>query len=183
MSMPPMLAYTITGSFSQGAIPQIVVGQGATSKYIKPASPIDDSYWWCILDANNPTNKVTEFIVPGSQNTAVPNGLDTYLSNPAYIFACVTQYLSTLHVPQGALYNYFVAHGADRQLQALEQVNSSLGCGSYSRVSYILTAQGGNSVGYEIGSYRQSVNMLMSLMPQSSGAPPYSICDCYTFNT
>src|SRR5688572_2627528 len=131
MAMPPMLAYTIVGSWSQGAIPQIVVGQGATKKYIKPDAPVDDSYWWCILDANNPASKVKEFIVPGSNNTLVPSGLDTYLSNPAYIFACVTQYLSTLNVPQGALYNYFVAHGADRQLQSLEQINTSLGCGTY----------------------------------------------------
>ena len=128
-------------------------------------------------------NKVKEFIVPASSNTVVPNGLDTYLSNPAYIFACVTQYLNTLHVPQGALYNYFVAHGAGRELQALEQINSSLGCGSYGRVSYVLTAQGGNNNGYEFGSYRNYVNLLMSLMPQANGAPPYSICDCYTFIT
>jgi hypothetical protein len=183
MTMPPMLAYTITGSFIQGAIPQIVIGQGANKHWLKPDAPIDDSYWWCIMDANNPGNKVKEFIVPGSSNTLVPPGLDTYVSNPAYIFACVTQYLSTLHVPQGALYNYFVAHGADRQLQALEQINTSLGCGTFTRVSYILTAQGGSTGGYEIGSYKNYVDMLMSFMPQANGQPPYSICDCYTFNT
>lgn len=182
-TMPPMLAYTIQGSFNSGASPLITVGQGANQKWLKPNAPIDDSYWWCIMDANNPGNKVAEFIVPGSQNTLVPNGLDQYASNPAYIFACVTQFLSTLHVPQGALYNYFAAHGADRQLQMLEQINSSLGCGSYGRVSYILTAQGGSNMGYEAGSYRQYVNLLMSFMPQPNGAPPYSICDCYTFIT
>jgi hypothetical protein len=183
MTMPSMLAYTIVGSFTQGAVPQIVVGQGPTRKYLKPDAPLDDSYWWCILDANNPANKVKEFVVPGSSNTLVPGGLDAYLSNPAYIFACVTQYLSTLHVPQGALYNYFVAHGAGRELQALEQINTSLGCGSYTRVSYVLTAQGGSGNGYEFGSYRNYVNLLMSFMPQANGAPPYALCDCYTFLT
>jgi hypothetical protein len=178
-----MLAYTIQGSFNPGAMPQIIVGQGANRQFLKPDTPMDDSYWWCILDANNPGSKVKEFVVPGSNNTLVPNGLDAYLSNPAYIFACVTQYLSTLHVPQGALYNYFVAHGAGRELQALEQINSSLGCGSYGRVSYVLTGQGGSNLGYEFGSYRTYVNLLMSFMPQPNGQPPYSICDCYTFIT
>ena len=36
---------------------------------------------------------------------------------------------------------------------------------------------------YEIGSYTLSsgVMLLMSLMPQANGQPPYSICDSYTF--
>jgi len=182
MTMPPMLAYTIIGSWSQGVMPQIVVGQGATKQYIKPDNPADDSYWWCILDANNPGNKVKEFVIPGSNNTSVPTGLDDYLSNPAYIFCLATQYLGTLHVPQGGLYNYFVAHGAARELQRLEQINTSLGCGTYSRVSYLLTAQGGSNFGYEASSFQQYVTMLMSFMPGPNG-PPYSICDCNTFNT
>jgi hypothetical protein len=184
MAMPPMLAYTIVGSFNQGAVPQIVVGQGPSNKvYLKPDSPVDDSYWFCILDANNPKNKVKEFIVPGSSNHDVPAGLDAFLSNPGFIFACVTQYLSTLHVPQGAFYNYLVAHGAGRELQRLEQINTSLGCGSITRLSYMLTAQGGSNLGYEQGSSKTNTMMLMSFMPKPDGQPPYSICDTNTFNT
>lgn len=184
MAMPPMLAYTIVGSFSSGAIPLIYVGQGQTRQLLKPNAPVDDSYWFCIMDANNPSNKVAEFILPGSSNTTVPNGLDAYMSNPAYIFAVVTQYLSTLHVPQGALYTYLSAHGADRELQRLEQINSVLGCGSVTRMSYLLTGQGGTPNGsYEQGSSRQATMLLMSLMPMPNGQPPYSICDCNTFIT
>jgi hypothetical protein len=181
MSMPPMLAYTITGSLSSGIMPQIVIGQGPRT-YLKPDAPADDSYWFCILDAKNPTSKVKEFVVPGSSNAAVPNGLDTYMSNPAYIIALATQYLSTLHVPQGAFYNYLAQHGAARELQRLEQLNTSLGCGSISRMSYILTVQGGNSFGYEVGETRYAAQLLKSLMPGPNGQPPYSICDSYTFN-
>jgi hypothetical protein len=183
MSMPPMLAYTIVGSLNSNSIPQIVIGQGPSIKNLKPDSPADDSYWFCIMDANNPTNKVKEFILPGSSNHTVPAGLDAYMSNPAYIFAVVTQFLSTLHVPQGDLYTYLVAHGAGRELQRLEQMNTSLGCGSISRMSYLLTGQGGASIGYELGSSRTPVMLLMSLMPLPSGQPPYSICDCNTFIT
>ncbi len=126
---------------------------------------------------------MTEFIVPGAQNAQVPTGLDTYLSNPAYIFACVTQNLSTLHVPQGGFYTYLTQHGAGRALQRLEQINTSLGCGSISRMSYILTAQGGSTFGYELGDSKTAMLMLMSLMPGKNNTPPYSICDSNTFNT
>jgi hypothetical protein len=182
--MPPMLAYTIQGYLSSGAIPRITIGQGSTKKSLKPNNPADDSYWIAILDATDPTNKVQEFVVPGSQNTAVPSGLDQYMKSPNYIFALVTQSLSTLHVPQGSWYDYLAAHGAGRQLQRLEQVNTSLGCGSISYVAYLLTGQGGPppQVAYEMGPTSGSLLFLMSLMPSSNGQPPYSICDSNTFN-
>ena len=71
--------------------------------------------------------------MPGIQNSTVPAGLDAYMSKPGYLFALVTQYLSTLHVPQGELYDYLVSHGAGRELQRLEQINTSLGCGVITR--------------------------------------------------
>ena len=127
MSMPPMLAYTVQGYINAGGYPRITVGQGQTKKTLMPGNPVDDSYWIAILDANNPTNKVQEFVVPGSQNSAVPAGLDAFMSKPGFLFALVTQNLSTLHVPQGAFYNYLASHGAGRELQRLEQINTSLG--------------------------------------------------------
>ena len=127
MSMPPMLAYTIQGYIPAGGFPRITVGQGQTKKTLMPANPVDDSYWIAILDANNPTNKVQEFVVPGSQNSTVPAGLDAFMSKPGFLFALVTQNLSTLHVPQGAFYDYLASHGAGRELQRLEQINTSLG--------------------------------------------------------
>jgi hypothetical protein len=183
MAMPPMLAYTIQTSQDSGYMPLVIVGQGAGQVNLKPNAPVDDSYWFCILDANKPTNKVTEFIVPGNNNAAVPTGLDAYMSNPAYIIALATQYLSTLHVPQGAFYTYLAQHGAGRELQRLEQINTTLGCGRISRMSYCLTLQGGNTFGYEKGATSPAAMIMMSLMPLPSGQPPYSLCDSYTFNT
>ena len=184
-AMPPMLAYTIQGSLGSNVVPQIKIGQGKTKQSVSPATPADDSYWIVILDANNPGTKIQEFVVPGSSNTAVPNGLDTYVSNPAYLFALVTQHLSTLHVPQGDFYDYLVAHGAGRELQRLEQVSTSLGCGVISYMSYVLTGQcgPGPNPAYESGSTSGPVLLLMSLMPLPSGQPPYSICDANTFIT
>jgi hypothetical protein len=187
VSMPPMLAYTIQGSIYAGGFPKITIGQGPTKKALIPANPVDDSYWIAILDANNPGNKVQEFVVPGSQNSTVPAGLDAYMSKPGFLFALGTQYLSTLHVPQGDFYDYLASHGAGRELQRLEQINTSLGCGSISRVSYLLTGQCGpantGSPAYEAGSGSAGPLLLMSLMPLPNGQPPYSICDSYTFTT
>ncbi len=188
--MQNMLAYTITGSINSGIVPYIVIGQGATAQRVKPQAPQDDSYWIAILDANSPGKLVKDFVIPGSNNSSIPSGLDAYMSNPAYIFALVTQYLSTLHVPQGDFYDYLVKYGSGRALQRLEQLNTSLGCGSISRMSYLLTGQcgpRGNGIpsppSYEQGTFQTPVLLTMSLMPLPNGQPPYSICDSNTFIT
>lgn len=183
--MPPMLAYTIRSPSQTGAVPWIRVGQGNSAQVVKPNQPADNSYWIVILDANKPATKVQEWVVPGQNNTTVPSNLDQYMSNPGYLFAVVTQVLSNYSVPQGAFYDYLAAHGAGRELQKLEQISShtQTGYGLYSLVSYILTGQGGppGTAAYERSAFSDTALLLMSLMPQPSGQPPYSICDSYTF--
>ena len=66
-----------------------------------------------------------EWVVPVRTTPRSRADLDQYMSNPAYLFAVVTQVLSTLHVPQGDFYNYLAAHGAGRELQRLEQISTS----------------------------------------------------------
>jgi hypothetical protein len=187
MSMPPMLGYTIYGTIASGNIPVIRIVQGRQKTDIVPAAPADGSYWIAILDANNPVNKVKEFVVPGTSNTAVPAGLDAYMGKAAYLFAVVTQSLANYQVPQGDFYDYLTAHGAGRELQRLEALNLHTACGSSNIVSYILTGQGGTpnngSPAYEQGSVFNPAQLVMSLMPLPNGQPPYSICDSYTFVT
>jgi hypothetical protein len=185
-----MLAYTIQSTLYSGARPSLTVGYGKDSTSQAPANPQDDSYWICILNAKNPREKVKDWVVPGSQNSTVPPGIETYMNDPDYLFALATQYLSTLHVPQGPFYDFLTKFGAGRELQKLEQLNSVLSCGSYSRMSYVLTGQCGprdpkipSPPSYEMGSYtNHPVLMMMSLMPQANGGPPWSICDTYTFH-
>jgi hypothetical protein len=180
MDMLPMLALTITGTLNSAAIPEISIGQGPGHAVLTPARPVNNSYWFCILDARNPTTKVAEFVVPGASNSAVPPGLDQYMSNPAYIVTLVTQNLNVMSVPQGDLYAYLTKHGAGRELQRLEQLNTTLGCAQIAGVSYVLTTQGGSTFGYEQGSETQRVRYLMSLMQNGLS---YSLCDAYTFLT
>jgi len=189
--MQDMLAYTIRSSMYTNNYPTLFVGQGKSKIVMHPQNSQDDSYWIVIIDGMDPTKKVKEFVVPGQNNSSVPAGLDTYMNNPQYIFAVVTQTLSTLHVPQGDFYDFLVKYGADRQLQQLEQINSVLGCGSYGHMSYILTGHCGPRgasdpapPSYEVGSTTQyAALLLMSLMPLPDGKPPYSICDSNTFIT
>jgi hypothetical protein len=185
--LPPMLAYTIRSNDASGGWPNIRVGQGSGSHFITPSQvPPDNSYWIVILDANNPATKVQEWIVPGQNNTTVPANLDQYMSNPAYLFAVTTNTLTNYSVPQGAFYDYLDAHGADRELQKLEQssAHTQTGYGLFPRVSYILTGQGGPpSVrpAYEVGVLSGAALLMMSLIPLPNGQPPYSISDSYTF--
>jgi hypothetical protein len=197
MDMSHMLAFTIVPSVFTGAQsnpPYVVVGVGRDATFIapEPAQRQDDSYWICIIDARTPRLKVKDWVIPGTNNSTVPAGIDTYMNNPDYIFVVATEYLNTLHVPQGAFYDFLVKYGAGRELQKLEQVNAALGCGNYGRMSYALTGQCGPRepdkpapISYEKGSYLGDVAalMMMSLMPQKNGAPPYSICDSYTWKS
>jgi hypothetical protein len=182
-----MLAYTIQGSITPGIPPLIAIGQGSTQAKIKPNAPADNSYWFVFLDANNPVNKVAEFVVPATNNTSVPPDVDQYMTNPAYLFAVVTQFITTFDLPQGDLYDYLVSHGAGRQLQRFEQILTTVGCGTFGPMSYILTGQGGPptsaSPAYEASDTSTAAVLLMSLMPLPNGNPPYSICDSYTFVT
>ncbi len=191
MNMPNMLAYTIQSTLYAGGMPSIIIGYGANGTGMRPDKPQDDSYWIVMLDAKNPRVKVKEWVVPGANNSTVPSGLDTYMNDPDYIFVVATQYLSTLHVPQGPFYDFLVKYGAGRALGRLEQISTVLSCGSYSHMAYILTGQCGPRVAnqpppisYELSSTSQSspALMLMSLMPMANGGPPYSICDSYTFH-
>jgi hypothetical protein len=186
-SMPPMLAYTIRSPLQAGVPPFIRIGQGQSAQVLRPNQPVDDSYWIVIMDANKPATKVQDWVIPGQNNTAVPSNLDQYMSNPAYLFAVVTQYLSNYNVPQGAFYDYLTAHGAGRELQKLEQISShtQTGYGLFAHVSYVLTGQGGPTANgaYERSSFTDATLLLMSLMPLPNGQPPYSICDSYTFIT
>ena len=191
MNMPNMLAYTISSTLYSGP-PSLIVGYGQNATFMRPDKPQDDSYWIAILNAKNPREKVKEWVVPGSSNSAIPPGIDTYMNDPDYLFALATQYLSTLHVSQGDFFDFLTKYGAGRALGRLEQINTVLSCGSYSRVAYILTGSCGARVpgqppptSYEQGSTSTSspALMMMSLMPMANGSPPYSICDSYTFRT
>jgi len=182
-----MLPYTIKGGIIPGDQPIVVVGLGSSQQFLGPNAPLDDSYWWFFLD--NATQKMVYNVqVAGSNNTSVPAGVDTYMRNPNLLFGVVTQYLSTLHVPQGALYNYLASYGAGDALQVLEQANATLGCGSFGQVSYVLIGQCGPIGGpnppppsYEDSSFWHAAMIQMSLMSLPNGQPPYSIVDAYTF--
>jgi hypothetical protein len=189
-NMQNMLAYTIRSSNYSGGPPSLIIGMGGSATGMKPQNPQDDSYWIVIIDGMNPAKKVKEWVIPGQNNSTVPSDLDSFMSNPQYIFVVATQFLSTLHVPQGDLYDYLAKYGAGRQLQRLEQINSVLSCGSYGRMNYVLTGQcgprGGNNPparSYEEGSYMGPVLVLMALMPMPNGQPPYSIADHNAFRT
>lgn len=170
-----MLAYSIYGTFNDNR-PQIVIGPNPRA-HLYPANAQDDSMWFCVLDANNPTGqRVNEFVVPGSRNTEVPPGLQQYIANPGYIVTLATQTLRASSVPQGALYAFLAQYGAGRELQRLEQFNTARGCGQNDFVSYVLSTQGG-AYGYEQASDTSPVRYAMSL----KGGPPYTLCDAYTF--
>lgn len=190
MDMPHMLAFTVQPGTYSGSGPSFTVGLGRNATGFTPASRQDDSYWICIFSAQNPRQKVKDWLVP-AQNAQVPAGIDTYMANPDNLFVVATTYLNTLHVPQGPFYDFLAKYGAGRELQKLEQLNAVLSCGSYGRMNYALTGQCGPRQpgmpappSYEKGSYLGDPCILfMSLMPMKNGAPPYAICDSYTWTS
>ena len=187
--MQHMLAYTIQSTPWANNRPSVIIDVGGKRSVLMPASGQDNSYWIVVMDAMDPRKVVKDWVIPGA-NQAVPAGIDTYLDDPKYLFAVCTQFLSTLSVPQGPFYDFLAKRGAGRELQKLEQLNAVLSCGSYGHVTYVLTGQCGprlpnkpQPITYEIGSYTVQAILMMSLMPQMNGSPPYTICDSYTFKS
>lgn len=188
--MPNMLAYTGVSSYFSGSQPRVTVGTGSTAVTFRPSNPQDNSYYILILDRMNPRTMVKDFVIPGQNNSKVPDGLDNYMTNPQYIFAVLTQFLGTNNVPQGDFFDYLVKYGGGRKLHEIEQLNTVIGCGNHSRVAYLLTGQCGRREAgkpapttYEYASLYHQVYMLMSLMPMPDGSGPYSICNHQTFKT
>ena len=105
MGMSPMLAYTVQATPWANNRPSVIIDVGGKQTGLWPANAQDDSYWFVIIDAMNPRKMVKDWVVPGTSNSTVPAGIETYMTNPQYLFAVATQYLSTLHVPQGPLYD------------------------------------------------------------------------------
>ena len=173
---------------SSRRFPFIVVGVRGNSTRITPANAQPGCYWIVILSAKNPKQKIKEWVMPAKDHSTVPPDLETYMSNPDYIFAVTTYWVGSNQVPQGAFYDFLVKYGAGRELQRLEQVNVLTFCGSFSSVSYILTGQCGPRTpapppSYEAGSaYRNTqAILLLSLESLPNGQPPYGIINTYTW--
>jgi len=189
------LAYTITAPLADGLRPTVRIGSGwpsNTETTLFPASQTNNTYWIVILSAQNPTQKVTEWVVP-AVNAAPPAGIETYMDNPAYIFAVVTSSLRTVNVPLDAFYNFLAKYGAGTELQKLEQIHSVFGYTGFARSGYILTGPCGPRTpvapqSYEVATYNAfnaqtllPALLLMSLQSLPTGQPPYGIIEAHTW--
>jgi hypothetical protein len=190
------LAYTITAPLQDNVIPAVRIGSGwpsNTETTLYPAGHVNNSYWIVILSAQNPSQRVKEWVLPAA-NAVPPSGIETYMDNPAYIFAVVTQALWTINVPLDAFYNFLAKYGAGAQLQKLEQIHSVFGYSGFGRMGYILTGPCGPRTpvapsSYEIGAYNYATAakpmlpalLLLSLESLPTGKPPYGIIQSYTW--
>jgi hypothetical protein len=181
------LAFTVKVPVDQYDTAVAVVGQGTNQQGFATGTQDPNLYWWFFLSNQNPLKLVYQLIVPGTSNSTVPSGIDSYMSNPDLIFGVVTQQLGSIYLPQGDLYNYLATYGASDGLQMLEQANSSLGCGYLGSVGYAMVGQGGPRnvpfppPTYEVATIFNAGLIEVSLVSQPNGQPPYGIVDEYTF--
>jgi hypothetical protein len=185
------LAYTITSNFSTSGFPVVRIGSGFGTNnetYLSPANRQTNSYWIVILSAQNPRQKVIEWVLPGD-SAVPPAGIETYMDNPAYIFVVATNALKTTSVPLDAFYNFLAKYGAGTELQKLEQIHSVFGYTSWGgQVGYILTGPCGPRTPVPPASYETSsilgpnpTLLLLSLASMLNGQPPYGIAETYTW--
>lgn len=188
------LAFTIQGGGASDLMPFIGFGYPVKGATITPRTTRADLppefYWVCILDAYRPGQRLTDFVFPGSSNSTVPTGLDDAMSDPGIIFVVATKSLSLQHVPTGDWFDCLIKYGADRELQRLNQLSTTLQPGVFKSAGYVLTGMGGPRGGsniappsYEVGTITKPAAIVaMSLMSASNGQPPYSLIDSYTVN-
>jgi hypothetical protein len=99
--------------------------------------------FWVLLD-KNPLNKPQQFVAP--DYSTVPSGLAALMNNQ-HLLACVQSATSNV-APSGALYDFLMANGGGSGLYTLDQLNTTLACGTGAFMVYAMVSipgQGPNS--------------------------------------
>jgi hypothetical protein len=168
MSAPANIPFTVKSPRTTNG--QAVVAIGNSLQTPNPYE--NNSFWFLVIDRT--TLQVVQNIVQQS-NTVVPPVLHTY-SDPKYMLVVATISLGTLRVPQGPLYDYLIANGANVVLKRLEQISSQLNCGEISGLAYCLVDILGetSSLGLEAGAYEGiGPVMTLQLMPVVTSGTTY----------
>jgi hypothetical protein len=156
---PGSVPVTVYGSY-QSNNAMIVVG----SQTYTPNPPIDNNYWYLVLDL---TSLRAVASVVNNNASQIPTSIQPYVGNPQYLLIFVTLAIKSNHLPQGALYSFLHSTGAGDLLQRAEQIGSQINTGWLSHLSYILAAtmNPADGSGFEEFRYDDYTMLTFQLMP------------------
>lgn len=161
-------------SSNNTAYPSGFVVIGTNSLYQQPQNQ-QPTYWFVVIDATN-LNVVYNQLQQAPDQ--VPP-ISQYLT-PNYILVVVSLCVGLNNQPQGALYDFLVANGADIGLATINQVAQQIGCGSLGSFAYSLVTPlgGGGEPGFESfslnGAGYSSIQVLqLQPIPQPGGGLIY----------
>lgn len=166
----PSRALTIRANVRTNADPYIVIGAGNGEKksYLQAPenSKMNDSYWVVIFDRTNLQTPVVNEVYQAKNNSTIPANFKKYNDKEQYFFFFIANNMSTLHTPQGELFDFLIYNGAGRELRRLEQIHTALGCGSIGHMNYVLTNifKDSDNSGFEEGDFRNDIIMTLRLL-------------------
>jgi hypothetical protein len=184
------LAYTIQGGGASNLTPQINIGYPVGGATLTPRNTrgalLDEFYWVCILMPYTPWIILTDFVIPGSNNSTVPAGVEAAMSEPGNIFVVATRQLSIQHVPTGDWLNYLLKYGAARELQRINQLSTTTTPGLFKNAGYVLASttgpRGESNIpppSYEASTLTDPVTIVAMSIKSYSEDGPYSLIDSY----
>lgn len=156
---------TIQTPMSGNLASRIVIG----SNQLAIDQNLRNVYWFVILDRSDLSVKAN---FTTTTNNAVPSQLSPYLNDSKYIMILTTQNLGTGHLPQGALYDFLINEGANRQLNRAEQIFEALNCGNWGWINYVYVAVLGDTStsGFEyLDLYNSAILTTLHFFPVTIG--------------
>lgn len=165
MATPATLSLTVEGCYQQNYPFAIVIGG---KRIPPPGQNPNNCYWFLVLDRVTLSPVMNVY---SSSYNSLPPGLLQY-DTDEYLMIVVSIATLTMYYPQGALFDFLVAHGGSGQLRRLAQVVTDLGCGNIATVAYTLVSVlGEGDYGFDQSSIPMEPAPLMTLqlMPVDVG--------------
>lgn len=155
---------SVLGSFSINSSTAVAIG----SNLNYPQAPTGGRHWWLVIDLSN-LNVVASVAPPAGPT--VPTSVAPYLAKGGYLVVFASVVCNFAQVPQGAAFSALKDLGAGYELDRLEQINNTLGCGFFTNYCYVLvgTTDDDGLPGFEQFSYDSTSILTLSLLPITVG--------------
>ena len=141
-------------SFSSDAYASVKFESSGTG--IQPIYGSGDPCHFAAVYSRTDPSKGAVYNKVSTNNTQVPAGLDTFLTDDYILFWISAAYVTNM--PQGALFNMLNANGGGAKLHEMEILSTSFACGTACGMVYMMaTVPGPSSHGIEKLELRRSV--------------------------
>jgi hypothetical protein len=155
---------SVAGTLDYAGAQAVISTEGDPAYQFRTSGQGKNEYWFLVVDLVSLKVLVS---LASSDDSGVPAEVQQYVGQGDKLLIFTTVGLTFDNVPQGSLFTMLKSVGAGALLDRAEQMNTQLGTGFISNLSYILAAQMDEAglPGFEEFSYSAQAVMTFELMP------------------